>query len=370
MNQLVIDPMGIIRFGPLTTERPKVVVAVPARNEEERLPACIRALNAQTGLKGCPASIVVMLNNCTDDSLATLSGIKDQMRLPTWAVSIELPGALANAGHARKAAMDYAASIMDRDGIILTTDADTIPDADWVQNNLAEFDTGADAVAGFVTADPEELSRLPAPILERGALEWEYQNIAAEIESWADPRPYDPWPRHNQNCGASAGITRRFYQRIGGLPPAPVGEDRALFEEVRKRDGHVRHSLAAHVVTSARTQGRAFGGMADALRLRDDPNYPCDDILETALQTLRRNKLRSKCRKLWLAGDFNRIAHLLGVYEHNARWNVEYFGEFWHDVEGLSLLLERKPLTAASLTCELGKLQRLINRLRRQRRTK
>ncbi|MFV4649383.1 hypothetical protein ACNJUT_22570, partial [Mycobacterium tuberculosis] len=93
------------------------------------------------------------------------------------------------------------------------------------------------------------------------SLEWEYQQLAAELDARMDPEAHDPWPRHNQNCGASAAVTATAYRAIGGLPPRPVGEDRALFEMLRRIDGKIRHSLEVQVVTSARTDGRASGGL-------------------------------------------------------------------------------------------------------------
>jgi alkylation response protein AidB-like acyl-CoA dehydrogenase len=87
-------------------------------------------------------------------------------------------------------------------------------------------------------------------------------------------------------------IRKPLYLRLGGLPPLPVGEDRAMFDAVRSIDGKIRHSLAAQVEASARTVGRANGGMADALRTRGTGAYMCDKILEPALLALRRARLR------------------------------------------------------------------------------
>ena len=53
--------------------RPGFVVAIPVRDEEERLPACLRALAQQRDQLGQPipptlVRIVVFANNCTDQS--------------------------------------------------------------------------------------------------------------------------------------------------------------------------------------------------------------------------------------------------------------------------------------------------------------
>ena len=97
-------------------------------------------------------------------------------------------------------------------------------------------------------------------------------------------------------------MTLEAYRAIGGLPPRPVGEDRALFEMLRRIDGKIRHSLEVQVVTSARTDGRASGGLADEIRLRTDPDHPCDDALEVAMATLRRALWRARLRQDWAAG--------------------------------------------------------------------
>ena len=59
-------------------------------------------------------------------------------------------------------AMEAAANLVAPDGLILTTDADTLVETDWVAANRREIAAGADAVAGYVMADPTELILLPA----------------------------------------------------------------------------------------------------------------------------------------------------------------------------------------------------------------
>ena len=92
----------------------------------------------------------------------------------------------ANAGWARRLAMEGAAQLAAPDGVILTTDADTLVHCDWVEANLREIAAGHDAIAGYVMADPMELMELPPAILERGRLEWEYQQLAAELDARAE----------------------------------------------------------------------------------------------------------------------------------------------------------------------------------------
>jgi hypothetical protein len=281
---------------------------------------------------------------------------------------VNLPSSHANAGWARKLAMDAAERLVAYDGLILTTDADTLADEDWIAANRREIEGGHDAVAGYVMADPMELMQLPPAILERGSLEWEYQQLAAELDARVDPEPHDPWPRHNQNCGASAAVTAAAYRAIGGLPPRPVGEDRALFEMLRRMDGRIRHSLEVQVVTSARTDGRACGGLADEIRLRTDPNHPCDDALEVAISTFRRAVWRAQLRALWRAGQVDGHAEAWAARMRIPVQNVRaalgrhpYFGAFWAELEGQSPRLAWRLVTMAGLKRELRRIRRLVD---------
>ena len=262
------------RLGPALAAAPGLVVAVPVKDEEARITSCLCALGGQVEIDFADLAVILLLNNCHDATAQTVRDLAGDLPFSLELRQVELPAAYANAGWARRLAMEAAVELAREDGLILTTDADTLVEADWIAANLREIKGGADAVAGYVMADPVELMELPPAILERGSLEWEYQQLVAEMVARVDPDPHDPWPRHNQNCGASAAITCATYRRIGGLPPRPVGEDRALFEMVRRVDGRIRHSLDVQVVTSARTDGRALGGLSDASACAASPTTP------------------------------------------------------------------------------------------------
>lgn len=339
----------------------RFAVGIPARDEEDRLRACILAIGRQTGIKPADVSVVIGLNNTTDRSLEVCIEAAGGLGCRIMVLDSALESDRAHAGWARKLALDEAYRQCAAQGILLTTDADTVVDDDWIAQNLAAIDAGADAVAGFVTADPGELQMLPAAILDRGALEWEYQNLLAGYEAVIDPRAWDPAPRHNQMCGASLAVKREAYAAVGGLPPLLVGEDRALFDALAARDYLIRHSLKAHVTTSARTVGRASGGMSDALRLRDDPDYPCDDILETVDTATVRWQLRHALRADWGAWDVPAIASRLDVPVElvEAAAGETYFGAAWVRLQTASPQLAMQLVTTASLPNELAKLRLL-----------
>ena len=364
-------PVRRERLGPALKGSPGVVVAVPVKDEEARIAPCLRSLAGQIEIDFADMAVVLLLNNCRDATAERVRALAGELPFCIELCEVELPQGYANAGWARRLGMETAAELVAPSGLILTTDADTLMEADWVAANLREIEAGADAVAGYVMADPVELMELPPDILERGSLEWEYQQLAAEMVARVDPEPHDPWPRHNQNCGASAAITASAYRRIGGLPPKAVGEDRALFEMVRRIDGKIRHSLDVQVVTSARMDGRALGGLSDAIRLRGEPDHACDEMLEVAMVALRRALWRRRLRALWACDGADGLigsdwAVRLGVRPRELRRISERrgFGEFWAEVERLSPRLKRVLVTGRDLKRELRRMRRIVEAMR------
>jgi hypothetical protein len=366
---------AVERFGP-DAPAPGVVIAIPVKDEAERLPGCLQSLAAQEGVDFSDVAVVLLLNNCTDGTAEVVRASAPGLPFALHMHEVTLKGGQANAGWARKLAMDAAARLAAPDGVLLTTDADTLLHADWIEANLREIAAGHDAVAGYVMADSGELMELSPAILERGRLEWEYQQLAAELDARVDCEAHDPWPRHNQNCGASAAVTLRAYRLIGGLPPKPVGEDRALFEMIRRIDGKIRHSLEVQVVTSARIDGRASGGLADEIRLRTDPDHPCDEALEVAIATLRRAQWRFELRQAWDAGRIEAVAEAWAKKLHIApaafrtAAHRRHFGAFWAELEALSPKLVRRLVTPAELKREHRRIRRLVDIARARARAK
>ena len=340
-------------------EPARIVVAIPAKDEAELLPLCLTALGKQTGVRASDIAIVVACNNCSDDTANQARSISARLPFRTYVEEVTLASPIAHAGGARRRAMDLAAERCTHDGLILTTDADGVPDHDWIAALDAAFHNGADAVAGRVSTDWEQLQKFPAPVLDIGAREWEYQGLSAELDALCDPETHDPWPRHNQTCGANAAIRRTWYDRIGGLPVLRTGEDGAMFQEVWRHDGRIRHDMRAHVTVSARLVGRAQGGMADALSLRHGDSYLCDDLLEPAEDLARRSKWRRAARQAFHSGHFQEWAASVDIKPELMRSAAveRCFGEAWLNLESVIPELEKRRITASSLDGELAKIK-------------
>jgi cellulose synthase/poly-beta-1,6-N-acetylglucosamine synthase-like glycosyltransferase len=369
---LLSAPLLVLVSSPPT--EPAFVVAIPVRDEEERLPACLRALARQRDRLGqaIPPTlvrVVVFANNCTDRSAGLARKLGAGLSLEVRVVEARLPPAGAHAGAARRAAMDLAAAWLaeagDRDGVILTTDADSRVAPNWIAENLAAFAAGAEAVLGRIDLD-EEGARLPEALHRRGELEDTYERLLTELSWLLDPLGHDPWPHHATISGASLGVTRAAYCRVGRLPRVPVGEDKALIALLSRHDARIRHCPTAHVITSGRTHGRAPGGVADALAIRSrEPDAFCDEALEPFRVAFARAAWRGRLRRRHGAGrlalDQDWTAKLgISPREVNDIIQESAFGAVWEAIEDRSPLFARRLLRPAELPEQISIARRWL----------
>jgi cellulose synthase/poly-beta-1,6-N-acetylglucosamine synthase-like glycosyltransferase len=369
---LLSAPLLVLVSSPPT--EPAFVVAIPVRDEEERLPACLRALARQRDRLGqaIPPTlvrVVVFANNCTDRSAGLARKLGAGLSLEVRVVEARLPPAGAHAGAARRAAMDLAAAWLaeagDRDGVILTTDADSRVAPNWIAENLATFAAGAEAVLGRIDLD-EEGARLPEALHRRGELEDTYERLLTELSWLLDPLGHDPWPHHATISGASLGVTRAAYCRVGRLPRVPVGEDKALIALLSRHDARIRHCPTAHVITSGRTHGRAPGGVADALAIRSrEPDAFCDEALEPFRVAFARAAWRGRLRRRHGAGRLaldQDWAAKLGISSREVNDIIQEtaFGAAWGAIEDRSPLFARRLLRPTELPEQISIARRWL----------
>lgn len=246
--------------------RRNMAIAIPARDEAAWLPSCLdRLAGLDRDARVGRVDLVIVANNCTDDTAATARA----WAAAHAAVSIEvieatLPPARANAGWARRAALDAAADLLSAPtDLVLCTDADTLVASDWLVRTLDHVDQGYEAVAGFAYLRTDELRRLPSPHRRRLGQIRRYAFAIDRLR--AEAAAEEPWPRHFYEGGASIAVTLDSYRAIGGAPTPPVSEDKALFAALAAAGRRIRHPRDVRVYTSCRLQGRAPGGAADTL---------------------------------------------------------------------------------------------------------
>jgi hypothetical protein len=354
--------------------RPAFVVAVPVKDEEERVPACLRALAQQRDRLGQPipptlVRIVVFANNCSDRSASLARKLGGGLSLDVRVVEARLPPAVAHVGSARRAVMDLAEAWLmeagESDGVILATDADSQVAPNWIAENLAAFAAGAEAVLGRIDLD-EEGARLPEALHRRGELEDTYERLLTELSWLVDPLKHDPWPHHATISGASLGVTRAAYCRVGRLPRVPVGEDKALIALLSRHDARIRHCPTAHVITSGRTHGRAPGGVADALAIRSrEPDAFCDEALEPFRVAFARAAWRGRLRRRHGAGRLaldQDWAAKLGISSREVNDIIQEtaFGAAWGAIEDRSPLFARRLLRPTELPEQISIARRWL----------
>jgi hypothetical protein len=360
------------------SEAPACVVAIPAKNEADRLPACLAALALQRDFSGrrlFPASlgILIFANDCEDDSAGIARRVLEGFPFCWRVIEASLPRSRAHAGGARRTAMDLAAAWLQEKGedtgVILTTDADSQVAPDWIARNMRALTGGADAVFGSIALD-EEGDLLPPALHRRGRLEGAYEALLTELSALLDPLDHNPWPHHATISAASLAVTAQAYRRIGGLPSVPLGEDKAFAAELLRRDGKIRFCSEVRVVTSGRIYGRAPGGVADTLRLRSlEPGAYCDEALEPFRVAVKRAKWRGLLRARFdRRGSVGREKwpRRLEVNGPDARRisMLRSFGAAWNAIEIASPVLQRRLLTPSQLPDQIAGARRALDRLR------
>ena len=276
-------------------------VILPAKDEEQRITGSLRAAaiacrHAENRVNG----IIVVVNNTTDSTaFAVTDWAKAHPEIPLILMDCNFDAAHAGVGSARRLGLDLGWRMVGPDGVLLTSDADTLVHPDWITQNLFELQH-ADLICGTVLGQPDEALALPHAIAAHGSVEWDYVTASIALAAALDPQPHDPAPAHHNAAGASLAVSARVYAAVGGLPVIQMGEDRAFAERIEAYDFRLRYSDLAIVETSCRMVGRTDGGMAGALRARAfEPDPYADEWLEAAAAFAKRYQLRGALRAAW-----------------------------------------------------------------------
>lgn len=237
------------------------LVVIPARDEVERIPDCMTALERQG------ADVMVVANNCSDATaeLARKAGV----------AVIDCTIADGGVGAARRLGVAEGMRRIQNLRWVMTSDADCLVAPDWVSANRAQLQAGAAAVCGLVLPIAHEHASLPPALLRRAALEDRFLGLKAKLEAHLTGRA-----GHEQTPGASLAFDPAAYVATGGFAPQPTHEDREIILRFKSMGLPVIHSRDVTVRASCRLEGRAPGGMAAALRERSlDPDAAlCPDM--------------------------------------------------------------------------------------------
>ncbi len=270
---------------PAPSPRLRACVVVPARDEQALVGDCVRALAAQEGVDHDEYEVLLVLDRCTDKTEAAARAAAAET--PGLALHVLAAGG-AGVGHARGDGMDLAherliAAGRGQDGLIASTDADSVPDPRWLRAQLDAVQDGHRAIGGRIDLGRAEREELPPAV----AAQREREGRDRWDRVRAEQRPGDH-TEHWQFSGASLGVTAATYARVGRLEPRQALEDEG-YERVLRRHGIPIARLAAvRVTTSGRRESRAPRGLATDLRRSwwlaersfDGDAYTVDALLE------------------------------------------------------------------------------------------
>lgn len=271
-------------------------IAVPVRNEAERLPSLLFALARQRGAS--PFALCIHFDSCTDDSRAVV-----QVLAPTlpYRVIVDQSETATppNAGRARAAAGVLALSQGPR--AILNTDADSEPVPDWVATNVAALEQ-ADLVAGRIllpsAADTPAQVRLTA-----------YYDRLHRHRRRVDPVAWEDGVTHHWTSASSLAVRVEAYRALNGFASLPRGEDADLADRAWRAGYRLRRDARVAVRTSARRNGRAEGGFAAMLAAMDTSSalprvaHPDDEEW--------RYRHHAEARRCFVAGDVRLLGRSL-----------------------------------------------------------
>jgi glucosyl-3-phosphoglycerate synthase len=257
----------------------EAIVVIPARDEEARIAACLRALAAQTT---STFETIVVLDACVDATEGITRRTAERLGL-----TIEvIPGPGAGSGPARRLGMDLAADRLLAAGVpgglIACTDADTRPAPNWLERQLAHVRAGARVVAGRVELEPAERRELP-----EGTLRRRERDAAQRLER---VRRVDAGAEHHHFAGASLGITAGAYRSVGGLDPVNALEDAAFATRLAGHGVPILRAADVEVHTSARRSGRARRGLSVDLEVSMWAERRRYDATDFPLECLKRLK--------------------------------------------------------------------------------
>lgn len=226
----------------MTARIDRLIVVVPARNEESRLPRCLAALaeavqavEDEFGADAPAVSVVVVLDRCTDGSAAAVT---------RWPRFRALECAAGSVGSARREGVAHLLSdAAAAHTWLATTDADSAVPRRWLAVQLALAEAGTELVLGTVLPDEE----LPAPDRAR----WHDSHTLVD--------------GHPHVHGANLGVRADRYLQAGGFSDVDSDEDVLLVAALRGLGARECRTALIPVLTSGRLESRVPGGFGGYL---------------------------------------------------------------------------------------------------------
>jgi glycosyltransferase involved in cell wall biosynthesis len=224
----------------------RAVVVIPAHDEAESLPSCLKAVRIAAAAAPGPVLTIVVLDACTDES-ALLAG---EFGGDVHFVEVDAK----NVGATRAAGFTHARNALGIDESdesrvwYATTDADSRVDSDWLVVQMA---ADAEMVLGVVrVTNWRQLSA---------------SSIARYVSAYR-AKSRRRGGGHDHVHGANMGFRADVYWKMGGFAALASGEDVDLVRRFEEEGHRIHRDAGLSVETSARREGRAPRGFAAYLR--------------------------------------------------------------------------------------------------------
>lgn len=211
-----------------------IVTVIPAHNEQQLLPACLRSIEHAAAAVPIPVTTIVVLDSCSDDSALAVPNSVRTVTVRCRNVGAARAAGFAASGHAGSTDVWFA-----------TTDADSTVPPTWFIDQLSYW-ADHDAVVGTVRVD------------------WSAHATPTRQRYDADYRT-PPGTEHGHIHGANLGMRADLYHRVGGFYPVAVSEDVDLVHRMRAAGARIAWDEQNMVTTSDRRDPRARGGFGDHL---------------------------------------------------------------------------------------------------------
>ncbi len=250
-------------------KRPKIYVALPAINEAELLPLCLKCIEEQSYNN---FHIVICINQPDDwweitdkriiceNNIALLKELQKKDKntftiIDKCSKGNGWKGNNKGVGWARKTIVDYIATIANTNDIIVSLDADTTFGRDYFSSNVNIF-SKTKAVA---LANPYYHKLTGKDAEDRAILRYEIymRNYAINLLLIDSPYAFTA-------LGSAIVLPVSSYKAIGGLTPKLSGEDFYFLQKLRKF-GNIAVYNIEKVYPAARFSDRVFFGTGPAM---------------------------------------------------------------------------------------------------------
>lgn len=327
-------------------------IAIPAMNEGAFLPRTMECLARQhydsfqiwicvnqpeTWWNDPEKLPICQDNQKTMDYLLGL-GLKNLHLIDKSSLGHGWNGKALGVGQARKVIMDIISISASPDDIIVSLDADTVFDDDYLNSIAAVFESFPTAVA---LSNPYYHNLTGEETLDRAMLRYEIYMRHYALNLWRIGSPYS-----FTALGSAIALPVSSYRRIGGMTAKKSGEDFYLLQKLRKA-GWIANFNNRKVYPATRYSDRVFFGTGPALikgsaGLWD--SYPIYDfrLFEQVAQTYKLfPALLEKKLETPLSNFLNDLFGETDIFEplrQNHKNSLQFVKACHHKIDGLRIL--------------------------------